>query len=218
MPRNRSLRRAVVLMVAAVAAFGPALAVTAPGSAASEDSSYLAFGPPAVGSNGVYSDAVTFPAHYDVPAVTAGGSPVDATYAIAGSNTAGCSISSSGAGFSYAGVGTCTITVSAQVDADDNSNGGNSQGHEGSDQDGVTATASLTLTVAPGPQSIAAVPASGPVGTPLTMAASGYSGTGAITFDVTSGGTATGCQVTTPNVLTSTGAGTCLVTASIAAP
>ena len=59
-------------------------------------------------------------------------------------------------------------------------------------------------------------PASGPFDTPIALSSSGSSGSGAITFSATDG-TATGCAVNSSNQLVSTSAGTCQVTASIAA-
>ena len=52
--------------------------------------------------------------------------------------------------------------------------------------------------------------------TPLTLTTSGGSGTGAVTFQVTNGASTTGCSVN-GGVLTSSSAGTCLVTATKAA-
>jgi ABC-type cobalt transport system substrate-binding protein len=56
---------------------------------------------------------------------------------------------------------------------------------------------------------------SGTVGTALTLATRGGSGSGAVSFTVTNG-SATGCRITGSS-LTATGAGTCLVTATKAA-
>jgi hypothetical protein len=53
---------------------------------------------------------------------------------------------------------------------------------------------------------------SGVLGVPLTLTSSGGSGTGAVSFSVADG-TASGCLITT-GVLSATGAGTCLVTAT----
>jgi hypothetical protein len=64
-------------------------------------------------------------------------------------------------------------------------------------------------------QSIYVASTSGTFNTPLTLTSSGYSGAGAITYTVTNG-TATGCSIAS-GVLTTSGAGTCLVTAHIAA-
>jgi outer membrane protein OmpA-like peptidoglycan-associated protein len=55
----------------------------------------------------------------------------------------------------------------------------------------------------------------GVVGTPLTLATSGGSGTGALSYRVTNG-TASGCSIKA-NALSATSAGTCLVTATKAA-
>src|SRR6202011_2068807 len=55
----------------------------------------------------------------------------------------------------------------------------------------------------------------GTYGTPLTLTSSGGSGTGAVTFAVVNG-TASGCAISAGQ-LTSTSAGTCLLTATKAA-
>ena len=55
---------------------------------------------------------------------------------------------------------------------------------------------------------------SGTYGTPLTLSKSGGSGTGAVTYTVDLGGTATGCSISTGGVLSSSSAGTCVVTAT----
>jgi surface protein len=65
-----------------------------------------------------------------------------------------------------------------------------------------TQQATLTLTAV----------ASNPLGQPVTLATSGGSGTGSLSFNVT-GGTASNCAVS-GSVLTATSAGTCIVTAT----
>jgi outer membrane protein OmpA-like peptidoglycan-associated protein len=202
--------------VAAAVSLAPVLAVTATSSASSEESGYLAFSPPAVGSNGVYTVSVAYPTPFTLPALS--GTYTAASYSLsAAANTAGCLVNSDGTGFTYQRVGSCTITVTATGDPDDQSNGGNSNGHEGPGNDPDTATGTLTVTVTPGTQTISVTPASGPVGTPLLLVATGYLGSGSITFAVVSGGTAPNCALSGTDKVTSTGAGTCLVTASIAA-
>src|SRR5580704_10359627 len=57
---------------------------------------------------------------------------------------------------------------------------------------------------------------SGSFATPLTLTTSGGSGTGAVTYVVNAGGTASGCAVSSGQ-LNSTSAGTCFVTATKAA-
>ena len=54
------------------------------------------------------------------------------------------------------------------------------------------------------------------VGSTITLTATGYSGTGAITYAVVSGGSASGCAVDGSGHLSSGGGGTCNVTATIA--
>ncbi len=58
---------------------------------------------------------------------------------------------------------------------------------------------------------------SGTYGTPLTLSTNGGSGTGAVTYTVDLGGTATGCSISAGGVLSSMSAGTCVVTATKAA-
>jgi outer membrane protein OmpA-like peptidoglycan-associated protein len=186
-------------------------------SAASDETPYLVFGPPAVGSNGVYTVNATFGVPFTLPGISSGSQVPSATYTVGGTNTAGCTVGSNGTGFSFSHVGTCTVSVVATGDPDDSSNGGNSDGHEGPGNDPDTASATLTVTVKPGVQTISVTPESGPVGTPLALTATGYLGTGAITFAVVSGGTAAGCALSGGSQVTATGVGTCLVTATIAA-
>ncbi|MFI5035088.1 MAG: hypothetical protein ACHQFZ_02660, partial [Acidimicrobiales bacterium] len=187
------------------------LAVVSTTSSASDESSFLVFGPPAVGSNGVYTDSVTSPSTYSVPAVTNDGQRADATFSVIGDNTAGCSVAANGSDFTYARAGECVISAVASTDPDEGSSGA-LQSH---DEDG-TASATLTLTVRSGVQTIAVTPATGPALKPLTLVATGFSGTGAITFAVVAGGTAKGCAVSAAQ-LTATSGGTCKVTATIAA-
>jgi outer membrane protein OmpA-like peptidoglycan-associated protein len=212
---RRWARRALVAGVAAVVSVAPVVAVSVTSSASSDETGFLAFGPPAVGSNGAYSVSVAYPTPLTLPPLV--GTYSAATYSLIGANTAGCTVSSNGATFSYSHVGNCTISVTATGDPDDQSNGGNSNGHEGPGNDPDSASGTLTVVVTPGVQEISVTPASGPFGTPITLLATGFSGTGAITFAVVSGGTATGCAITAGDKVTSTSAGTCLVTATIAA-
>lgn len=206
----------LVAAVAALVSFAPIAVVAGSSSASSGESGFLVFGPPAVGSNGAYSDSVTYPTPYSLPGISTGGTVTGAIYTVGG-NSAGCSVGSNGSGFSYARVGSCSITVVATGDPDDSSNGGNSSGHEGPGIDPDTATATLALTVKLGVQTISVTPRSGPVGTSLALSATSYLGTGAISFAVVSGGTATGCALSGSTQLISTSAGTCLVTATISA-
>ena len=79
------------------------------------------------------------------------------------------------------------------------------------------ATQPLTLTVTKANQTITATASPNPVvfGNTSALSSSGFSGTGAVTYAVTGGGTGT-CSIT-DTTLSSTVAGTCLVTATIAA-
>jgi outer membrane protein OmpA-like peptidoglycan-associated protein len=165
----------------------------------------------------VYTVSVTYPNSFTLPGISSGSQVPSATYTIGGANTAGCSVGSDGSGFSYTQVGSCAVTVVATGDPDDSSNGGNSGGREGPGNDPQTASASLIVTVRLGVQTISVTPQSGPVGTPLALTATGYLGSGAITFAVVSGGTAPGCALSGAAQVTATGVGTCLVTATIAA-
>lgn len=71
-----------------------------------------------------------------------------------------------------------------------------------------------TLTVVKAAQAALTVTStSGVFGTPLGLVASGGSGTGAVTYAVTGSGTASGCVIGDDSLAT-TGAGTCLVTAT----
>src|SRR5487761_2162077 len=64
-------------------------------------------------------------------------------------------------------------------------------------------------------QVIYAVPASGMVGTPVVLHATGYTGTGAISFALAGGGTATGCSISSGQ-MSATSGGTCRFVAMIA--
>jgi Putative Ig domain len=77
-----------------------------------------------------------------------------------------------------------------------------------------TVTQDLTLTVNRASQAaLALTSTSGTYGTGLTLTTSGGSGTGAVSYAVDSGGTASGCSITA-GVLSVTSTGTCLVTAT----
>jgi outer membrane protein OmpA-like peptidoglycan-associated protein len=76
-------------------------------------------------------------------------------------------------------------------------------------------SATLTLTVNPGVQSIALANQSVAAGTTVTLDATGYAGTGGVTYQV-DGGTASDCAIANGDQLTALGAGTCLVSATIA--
>jgi hypothetical protein len=95
----------------------------------------------------------------------------------------------------FASTGTCTLTAT--------------------DATRVVTPATATSSVGTPQAAVTVSSLTGYLDAPLTLAAAGGSGTGAVTFSVTNG-TATGCLVTS-GVLTATKAGTCLVTATKAA-
>jgi hypothetical protein len=80
----------------------------------------------------------------------------------------------------------------------------------------VIAAATASVQVGTPQAALVVTTNSGYLDAPLTLATSGGSGTGAVTFVLDAGGTATGCQVTA-GVLTATSGGTCIVTATKAA-
>ncbi len=212
---RRWSRAALVAGVAAIVSLAPIVVSAGTSSASSDETDFLVFGPPAVGSNGSYSVSTTFGTAFGLPGISAGSQTPSATYTI-GANTAGCTVGANGAGFSYTKVGSCSINVVATGDPDDSSNGGNSDGHEGPGNDPDTASATLTVTVNPGKQTISLTSESGSVGATLPLVATGYIGSGTITFAIV-GGTAPGCALSGASAVKSSGAGTCLVTATIAA-
>lgn len=202
--------------VAATLATAAVVATVVTVSASNEnETSYVTFNAPAVGSNGSYSVTIAYVSSYSLP--LGGNGDPDAVYSfvISGANTAGCSVGAAGGSVSISGVGTCTVVATAVGDPDDSSNGGNSNGHEGPGNDPSSSSGSLTITVTHASQSISLASQSGLVGASLPLVASGYLGTGAITYALT-GGTASGCAISGSSV-TATSVGTCLVTASIAA-
>jgi outer membrane protein OmpA-like peptidoglycan-associated protein len=174
----------------------------------------IVFASPAVGSNGSYSVTTTYGAPFSIPAVSDGVSGDTFTFS-ATSGTAGCSISSNGGNFTYTSAGSCVVTAQTLSDSDDSSDGGVSGNREGSSSDGTLVTGTLAITINPTNQTISVSSGSAPVGSPVAVSASGYSGTGTITFSL-DGGTASGCALS-GNSVTATSAGTCLVKASIAA-
>ena len=107
-----------------------------------------------------------------------------------------CSISNAQASSSYS-------VTAAFTDGDGNYT--DSSDSDGPVSPGVADQATLTVTST-----------SGTFATPLTLTTSGGSGTGAVTYALDGGSTATGCAISTGQ-LTSTSAGTCVVTATKAA-
>ncbi len=104
-----------------------------------------------------------------------------------------------------------TLTVGSTEGRDTNRE---CDGDGDSDDQGCSAT--LAITVALATQSISVTPETGTVDSSLALVATGYAGSGAITFALASGGTAGGCALSGATV-TATSAGPCLVTATIAA-
>jgi uncharacterized repeat protein (TIGR02543 family) len=78
---------------------------------------------------------------------------------------------------------------------------------------GTSASTNYSITVGKMSQTISVSNSAATFGTNSTLSASGYTGSGAITFDWVSGP----CSITAPATLVSTGAGSCVVTATIAA-
>ena len=129
---------------------------------------------------------------------TSGGSGSGAVTYTVTSGAAFCALS--GNTLTGTGVGTCTVTATKAADATFNA---------------ATATVDVTVVRAEqAPLSAIASPASIPVGGSSTLATSGGSGSGAVTYTVTSG--AAFCSLA-GNTLTGTGVGTCTVTATKAA-
>jgi hypothetical protein len=127
---------------------------------------------------------------------TSGGSGGGAVSFTASDETAtGCSVS--GTTLTATSAGTCRVTATKAGDVDFE----------------ATTSPQATVTFAKASQAILTVnPTGGTYGEPITLTAGGGSGTGAVSFSA-SNGTATGCTVSGIE-LTSTSAGTCLVTAT----
>lgn len=130
---------------------------------------------------------------------TTGGSGSGAvTFAVTTAGSAGCTVS--GSTLSHTSYGTCTVTATKAAD---------------STYSAVSSTAT-TVTVSRLAQSAVTLAApSALTGTTVTLAASGGSGTGALSYAVTAAGSA-GCSLVGA-VLSATGPGTCTVTATKAA-
>ncbi|HUE08785.1 MAG TPA: Ig-like domain-containing protein, partial [Acidimicrobiales bacterium] len=129
---------------------------------------------------------------------TSGGSGTGAvSFAVNGGGTAsGCSISSGQ--LSSTSAGTCIVTATKAGDSTYN----------------PISSSPTTITLGKANQAALTVTStSGTVGTPLTLTTSGGSGTGALSFVLNSGGTASGCSLSSGK-LSATSAGTCIVTAT----
>ena len=123
----------------------------------------------------------------------------DYSYSLSSSGTAGCS--RSGAVLSASSTGTCTVSVTRD----------SSTNYEPKIQ-------LFTIVVNPGDQSLLMIDdVSGAYGSALSLATSGGSGTGAVSYTVTAAGTA-GCSLAVNGTdLVATSAGTCTVKATKAA-
>jgi hypothetical protein len=137
----------------------------------------------------------------------AGGSGTGAdTYAVVNGTATGCTVNGTGPyTLTSTSAGTCVVTATSAADSNYN----------------AISSAPTTVTLAPANQAALTVTStSGTYLTPLTLTTSGGSGTGAVSY-VAVNGTATGCTVNGtapgPYTLTSSSAGTCLVTATKAA-
>ena len=130
---------------------------------------------------------------------TAGGSGSGAvTYSLTSAGTAGCSLS--GATLSVTSSGTCTVTATKAADGTYSS----------------ATTGTVTITVSKLTQaSLTFAATSTMVGTNLTLSTSGGSGTGSVTYSLTSAGSA-GCSLSGA-VLSTSSTGSCTVTATKAA-
>ena len=128
---------------------------------------------------------------------SSGGSGTGAvTFSIDSAGTAGCSLTSSTT-LSATSTGDCTVIVAKAAD---------------SNYDAATATVSIGVGRAT-QATVSLTSTRGTFGSVLPLDSSGGSGTGAVSYTVTSPGTA-GCSLATSTTLTSTGAGTCQVTAT----
>ena len=129
---------------------------------------------------------------------TSGGSGTGAvSYAVdLGGTASGCSITAGV--LSVSSAGTCLVTATKAQDANYN----------------AVSSPRTTVTFAKADQApLSLTSTSGTYGTGLTLTTSGGSSTGAVSYSVDSGGTASGCSVTA-GVLSVTSTGTCLVTAT----
>ena len=129
---------------------------------------------------------------------TSGGSGTGAvSYAVdLGGTASGCSITAGV--LSVSSAGTCVVTATKAQDANYN----------------AVSSPRTTVTFAKADQApLSLTSTSGTYGTGLTLTTSGGSSTGAVSYSVDSGGTASGCSVTA-GVLSVTSTGTCLVTAT----
>ena len=120
-----------------------------------------------------------------------------ATYSIANGTSTGCSVTGSTGRTQTTNAGTCILTASAPG---------------GTTYLPATTTFTFNFGAALSPQTISLTgPTTGNVGSPVALTASGFSGTGAITYAAS-----TGCSVTGSGAVSRSTPGTCSVTATIA--
>jgi len=228
--RFTRLARGVVATLSLVLVAAPLTVLNVASSSADQfsgDATHdIVVGAPAVAVAGVddaFRVSVAAGAPFVIPAVSDGVSTDVFHYATTGTNTAGCTVTTDGKDFAYATTGQCTLQITAvpTVDSDGDTDGLTAGSFDVSwcDEFGFSEcaeSATLTVTVTSAPQSIVLASATVvyPWSTPLR--ATGYVGSGPVSYAVT-GGTATGCTITTQSVLSTTSTGTCLVVASIAA-
>jgi predicted outer membrane repeat protein len=133
-----------------------------------------------------------------LPLTTSGGSGTGAvTYVVnAGGTATGCAIASGRLSITSATTGTCIVTATKATDPTYS----------------AVSTSPTTVTFRQTQAALSLTSLNGTVGTPLTLTTSGGSGTGALSYTVGKG-TAPGCSIASGK-LSSTGAGTCIVTAT----
>lgn len=131
------------------------------------------------------------------PTAATSSSGSNITYSVVSHTTTTCAVNASTGELTYTGAGTCTVRATGAATA-----------NVASSFDDVV------FTIAKASQSALTVTStSATFGSPLTLAVSGGSGSGAVSWTVSGTGTAGGCSVS-GNVLSTTSAGTCKVTAT----
>jgi 6,7-dimethyl-8-ribityllumazine synthase len=130
---------------------------------------------------------------------TTGGAGTGAvTYAAVNGTATGCLVTSSSSSLSSTTAGTCLVTATKAADTNYS----------------AVSSVQTTVTIAASAQAaLTLTSTTGTYGTKVTLASIGGSGTGALSYAVVVGGTASGCLVTGSS-LSVTSAGTCLVTAT----
>ena len=189
---------------------------------------------PAVGSTGVFSVSFTLPGAFTLPTASDDVTTDTFTYAVVGTNSAGCVLSSDSTQVTFSSAGTCVIEVTSVPAPEPSSGWGYAVGshfpfgfawgwhrhhHFDDDDDTPVATADLTLSVAAAGQSIRLSSRAARLHSSVPLVATGYLGTGNVSYGLV-GGSATGCSIALVNAknrLTSKSPGTCLVVARIGA-